>query len=101
MKNTGISSKKTELKGKSEEERCLYFLLCLGEKGRKVYKTLNLPDETETNDEGETVWKRTTMEIKTAFKIYCNPKKTSRLKDTSSTNETKSKGSLLINTPQC
>ncbi len=31
---------KTEQKGRSEEERCSYFLLCIGEKGREVHKTL-------------------------------------------------------------
>ena len=33
--------KKTELRGKSMEEKCSYFLLCIGEKGREVFKTLN------------------------------------------------------------
>ena len=66
---------KTELKGKNEEERCSYLLLCIGEKGREIYRTLNLPDETTTNDDGETIWNRTTKQIKTAFKTYCNPRK--------------------------
>ncbi len=67
---------KTELKGKSEEERCSYFLLCIGEKAREVYKTLAFSTpETSTNEEGVTVWKHTTQELKTAFKAYCNPRK--------------------------
>ncbi len=42
--------KKTELKGKSEEEKCSYFLLCIGEKARAVYKTLAFSTpETSTN----------------------------------------------------
>jgi hypothetical protein len=67
---------KTELKGRSEEERCSYFLLCIGEKGRKVHKTLTFATpETETNQEGVATWKRTTNELKSAFKTYCNPRK--------------------------
>ena len=67
---------KTELKGRSEEERCSYFLLCIGEKGREVHKTLTFATpETETDHEGVTTWKRTTTELKSAFKIYCNPRK--------------------------
>ena len=31
--------------------------------------------ETETDHEGVTTWKRTTTELKSAFKIYCNPRK--------------------------
>lgn len=67
---------KTELKGKSEEEKCSYFLLCIGENAREVHKTLAFSTpETSTNTEGATVWKRTTQELKTAFKAYCNPRK--------------------------
>ncbi|CAB4005070.1 Hypothetical predicted protein [Paramuricea clavata] len=67
---------KTEPKGKSEEEKCSYFLLCIGEKAREVHKTLAFSTpETSTNTEGATVWKRTTQELKTAFKAYCNPRK--------------------------
>ena len=67
---------KTELKGRSEGERCSYFLLCIGEKGREVHKTLTFATpETETNQEGVTTWKRTTNELKSAFKTYCNPRK--------------------------
>ena len=67
---------KTELKGRSEEERCSYFLLCIGEKGREVHKTLTFATpESERNHEGVTTWKRTTTELTSAFKIYCNPRK--------------------------
>ena len=67
---------KTELKGKSEEEKCSYFLLCIGEKAREVHKTLAFSTpETSTNTKGATVWKRTTQELKTAFKAYCNQRK--------------------------
>ncbi|XP_046857694.1 uncharacterized protein K02A2.6-like [Xenia sp. Carnegie-2017] len=67
---------KTELKGRSEEERCSYFHLCVGERGREVYKTLTFATpETETNAEGEITWLRTTSELKSAFKTYCNPRK--------------------------
>jgi hypothetical protein len=55
---------------------CSYFLLCIGEKGREVHKTLTFTTlETETNQEGVTTWKRTTNELKSAFKTYCNPRK--------------------------
>ena len=30
---------KTELQSRNQENKCAYFLLCTGEKGRKVYKT--------------------------------------------------------------
>ena len=33
------------LKGKSEEQRCNYLMLWVGEKGRDVFKTLNLSSE--------------------------------------------------------
>jgi hypothetical protein len=67
---------KTELKGKSEEERCSYFLLCIGEKGREVHQTLTFPTpETEAGEGGTLVWKRTTQQLTTAFKQYCNPRK--------------------------
>jgi hypothetical protein len=67
---------KTELKGKSEEERCSYVLLCIGEKGREVHQTLTFPTpETEAGEGGTLVWKRTTQQLTTAFKQYCNPRK--------------------------
>ncbi|CAB4024811.1 retrotransposon-like family member retr-1, partial [Paramuricea clavata] len=45
-------------------------------KGREVHKTLTFATpETETNQEGATTWKRTTNELKSAFKTYCNPRK--------------------------
>ena len=60
---------KTELKGKSEEEKCSYFLLCVGEKGREIHKALSFTTpETGTDADGHTVWKRTTKELKSAFK---------------------------------
>ena len=66
----------TELKGKSEEERCSYFLLCIGEKGRAVYKTLTFPTpETEQGEDDTLVWNRTTQQLRNAFKEYCNPRK--------------------------
>ena len=66
---------KTERRTRTQEERCCYFLLCIGEKGREIYKTLQLPPETETNAEGQKVWRRTTDELKTAFKNYCELRK--------------------------
>ena len=67
---------KTELKGKSEEEKCSYFLLCVGEKGREIHKTLSFTTpETGTDADGHTVWKRTAKELKLAFKTYCNPRR--------------------------
>ena len=67
---------KTELKGKSEEEKCSYFILCVGEKGREIHKTLSFTTpETGTNADGHTVWKRTTKELKSAFKTCCNPRR--------------------------
>jgi hypothetical protein len=67
---------KTELKGRSEEERCSYFLLCIGEKGREVYKTLTFATpESETDEDGGTTWNRTTNELKSAFKTHCNLRK--------------------------
>jgi hypothetical protein len=53
---------KTKLKGKSEEERCSYFLLCFGEKGRAVYQTLTFPTPpTEQGEDDTLVWNRTTQ----------------------------------------
>lgn len=66
---------KTELKDKSEEDKCSYFLICIGEKAREVYHTFDLPPETTTNEEGETTWTRTIQELRTAFQNYCNPRK--------------------------
>jgi len=45
---------KTELKSRSEEEKCSYFLLCIGKKAREVYRTFDLPPETTTSESGET-----------------------------------------------
>ena len=58
---------KTELRTRSEENKCSYFLLCIGEKGREIYKTLSLPPETATDESGRTVWKRKTEQLKNAF----------------------------------
>ena len=66
---------KTELKERTQEEKCSYFLLLIGEKGREVHKTLTFTTpEFETAGETRT-WKRTTAELITAFKEYCSPKK--------------------------
>ena len=66
---------KTELKERTQEEKCSYFLLLIGEKGREVHKTLTFTTpEYETDGETRT-WKRTTAELTTAFKEYCSPKK--------------------------
>ena len=68
---------KTELKDRTQEEKCSYFLLLIGEKGREVHKTRALTFTTpEYETDGETrTWKRTTAELITAFKEYCSPKK--------------------------
>lgn len=66
---------KTELREKSMEQKCSYFLLCIGEKGREIYKTLDLPPETEAGEDDQPVWRRTTQQLKTAFRTYCNPRK--------------------------
>ena len=66
---------KTELKERTQEEKCSYFLLVIGEKGREVHKTVTFTTpEYETDGETRT-WKRTTAELITAFKEYCSPKK--------------------------
>ena len=59
---------KMELRTCSEEDKCSYFLLCIGEKGREIYKTLSQLPETATDASGWTVWKRKTEELKNAFK---------------------------------
>ena len=65
-----------ELKGKSEEERCSYFLLCIGEKGREIYQTLTFATpETEEGKGGTLVWKRTTQQLRNGFTQYCNSRK--------------------------
>ena len=46
---------KTELKSKSFEEKCSYFLLVIGERGREIYKSFDLPPETTTNQDGSNV----------------------------------------------
>ncbi|XP_044171849.1 uncharacterized protein LOC122956251 [Acropora millepora] len=66
---------KAELKDKSEEDKCSYFLVCIREKAREVYHTFDLPPEPITNDKGETTWTRTIQELRTAFQNYCNPRK--------------------------
>ena len=66
---------KTELRSRNQEVKCAYFLLCTGEKGREIYKTLQIPPETTTNEDGEIVWQRTTEELKKVFKAYCEPRK--------------------------
>ena len=66
---------KTELKSKSVEEKCSYFLLVIGEKGREIYTTFDLPPETTTNQDGINVWARTITQLKKAFRDYCNPRK--------------------------
>ena len=64
---------KTELKGRTQEERCSYFP---GEKGREVHKTLAFATpEVETATDGTRTWKRTTEQLTTAFRDYCSPKK--------------------------
>ena len=66
---------KAELKGKLAKERCSYFLLCIGERGREVHKTLTFPTaESEAGEDGTLVWKRTTAQLRTAFKAYYNPR---------------------------
>ena len=66
---------KTELKERTQEEKCSYFLLLIGEKDREVHKTLTFTTP-EYETDGETfTWKRTTAELITAFKEYCSPKK--------------------------
>lgn len=66
---------KTELKERSEEDKCSYFLLCIGEKAREVYRTFDLPPETTTDTGGETTWSRTIKQLRDAFQQYCNPRK--------------------------
>ena len=66
---------KTELKSKSVEEKCSYFLLVIGERGREIYKTFDLPPETTTNQDGSNVWARTINQLKKTFRDYCNPRK--------------------------
>ena len=47
----------------------LEFLLCIGEKGREVYQTLTFPTaEPEAGEGGTLVWKRTTAQVRAAFK---------------------------------
>ena len=65
----------TELKSKSVEEKCSYFLLVIGERGREIYKTFDLPPETTTNQDGSNVWARMITQLKKAFRDYCNPRK--------------------------
>jgi hypothetical protein len=67
---------KTELKGRTGEERCSYFLLLIGEKGREIHKTLTFAEpETETGEDGRPVWKRTTEQLRKAFREFCSPQK--------------------------
>ena len=67
---------KTELSNKTQEVKCSYFLLCIGEKGREIYRTLpDLPPETVTLEDGTEEWRRTTAQLKDAFRAYCNPRK--------------------------
>lgn len=67
---------KTELAGRSEEVKCSYFLLCIGEDGREIYKTLPFEkEETSTAEDGAVTWQRTIEEMKSAFKTYCEPRK--------------------------
>ena len=67
---------KTELKGRTGEERCSYFLLLIGEKGREIHKTLTFAEpETETGEDGRPVWKRSTEQLRKAFREYCSPQK--------------------------
>ena len=67
---------KTELVERSQEVKCSYFLLCIGEEGREIYKTLSFTAaETTTDEEGTTTWTRTVAEIKEAFKQYCEPRR--------------------------
>ena len=41
----------------------IYFLLCIGEKGRVVYQTLTFPtQETEQGEDDTLVWNRTTQQ---------------------------------------
>jgi hypothetical protein len=90
---------KTELKGKSEEERCSYFLLGIGEKRPEVHQTLIFPTpETDAGEGGTLAWKRTTQQLRTAFIQYCNPRKISHTSDTSLAFENKPKMRRSINT---
>ena len=66
---------KTELKSKSVEEKCGYFLLAIGKRGREIYKTFDLAPERTTNQDGSNVWARMITELKKAFRDYCNPRK--------------------------
>ena len=77
MKNTAwVLFEKTELKGCTGEERCSYFLLLVGEKGREIHKTLTFAEpETEKGEDGKPVWKRTTEQLRKAFREYCSPQK--------------------------
>ena len=66
---------KTELKERTQDEKCSYFLLLIGEKGREVHKTLTFTTPEYETDEETRTWKHTTAELTTAFKEYCSPKK--------------------------
>lgn len=54
----------------------MFLLLAVhlfGEKGREMYKTLQLPLETETDSHNRTIWRKTTDELKTAIRNYSKP----------------------------
>ena len=69
---------KIELKPKSVEEKCSYFLSVIGERGREIYKSFDLPPETTTNQDGSNVWARTITQLRKAFRDYCNLRKNIR-----------------------
>jgi hypothetical protein len=63
---------KTELKERTEEE---YFLLFVGEKAHDIHKTLTFETPEFEVTSGTRTWKRTTEELRKAFREYCSPKK--------------------------
>ena len=66
---------KTELKERTEEERCSYFLLFVGEKAHDIHKALTFEKPEFEVTSGTRTWKRTTEELRKAFREYCSPKK--------------------------
>ena len=68
---------KTELSQSQLKRNAVTFcnLLVIGERGREIYKTFDLPPETTTNQDGSNVWARTITQLKKAFRDYCNRRK--------------------------
>ena len=58
-------------KKQSSKESQLFFATYRRESERGTQDFSFLTPETSTNAEGATVWKKTTRELKTAFKAYC------------------------------